>query len=87
MCHSGTPSAQVGQKVTLMFAEDMLHLQSNTYRFINISNAPHAEFIITDLEPRNWYYDQEISTPGVPVTSQGNVKVEAGKTATLTVVF
>lgn len=84
---SGNPTTDVGQKVTLRFAKDLYHLQQEIYSFTKVSNAPHQEFLIEGVEAIDWYYNQEKSTPGIPIESNGNVKVEAGKTATLTVQF
>jgi len=82
---TGTASPGVGNQVSLYFAKDLYHLDQRIFSFSKVSDAPHSEITITDVEPQDWYYLQLISTNGAPSESQGTILVKAGETATVTV--
>lgn len=84
---SGTPPANVGDNIEFYFAKDLYHLQTNIFSFTKTSKAPHNTIIMQDIAPQDWYYKQYISTNMAPWEKQGTIKVEAGKTATITVEF
>jgi len=84
---SGTPSAVVGQKVTISFAIDLYHLNQRIFEMSKISNNPHQEITISDVKPQTWYYLVSKSTPGMPIESQGTVSLEAGKSGIVSVNF
>ena len=65
----GTPSADVGQKVTISFAIDLYHLNQRIFEMSKISNIPHQEITISDAKPQTWYYLISKSTPGIPATT------------------
>jgi hypothetical protein len=81
----GTATPGNGNQVSLYFATDLYHLDQKIFSFSEISNAPHTEITITDVEPQDWYYMQLISTTGAPSETQGTVLVKAGETKTITV--
>ena len=69
----------------LIFSAIKTLFVKNSASFSEISNVPHSEITITDVEPQDWYYMQLISTTGAPNETQGTVLVKAGETKTITV--
>lgn len=86
---SGTPTQTSGETVTFSFAKDLANFNQKIYSFTKQSKKPHVEILISDVDPIEWYILQEQSSGsmGPPWPTNATIKVEAGKTSTLTFTF
>jgi hypothetical protein len=82
----GKPPADIGQAI-FHFAHSRSDLDSQLYKIDRVSTPPYQVINIMDVEPRDWYYTQEIRFKDSPVITNHVLKVEAARTATIRVTF
>lgn len=82
----GKPPAETGQ-IIFHFAHSKTELDSNAYRMDRVANPPYQTISIMDVEPRDWFYTQEIRFKDSPVITNEVLQVKAARTSTIRVTF